>query len=303
MVKAPVKQTKSALGLQYQCCTCGRFLSDAKFYKSTSSLYDGIGHLPACKECVEREFKRYKIEYNDLYRAMQRICMAYDIYYDRKIVDACRNAVDNMMGNYLRKTNLGQYKNRTFDTSIEEGFLFLDGIDNKGTSSSSSKGTNQRSIDKWGAGLSAVDYEELDKHYRFLKDANPNCDSNQEIFINELCYTKMQQLRAVRNGDAETYNKMTDSYRKTFQQAGLKTVKDAVSTEEFTVSVNAETIEKYTPAEFYKNQELYKDFDGIGDYMNRNVLRPLRNLMFGTKDKDPEYYVKDDGEAGGYDDE
>ena len=283
---------------QSECCQCGNKLPHSKFFKSTSSLYDGIGHLPICKDCLDREYKRYRIEYNDIYRAMQRICMAFDIYYDRRIVDYSKS--DPSINTYMRRTNLAQYKGRTFDTSIEEGFVIADGMSSQSTGG---KLASQKAIEKWGDGLSPIDYEELDKHYKYLKSANPNCDSNQEIFINELCYTKMQQLRAVRSGDVDTYNKMTDSYRKTFQQAGLKTVRETTSAEEFTVSVNAETIEKYTPAEFYKNQELYKDFDGIGDYMNRNVLRPLRNLMFGTKDKDPEYHVKDTGDTNEYEED
>lgn len=106
----------------------------------------------------------------------------------------------------------------------------------------------------------------------------------------------MQQMKAVREGRIEDYNKLTDSYRKSFQQAGLKTVKEGVSNEEFVLGMSIETIEKYTPAEYYKNKKLFKDFDGIGDYAERHILRPLKNLMFGTEERDAEYYVKDDGE-------
>ena len=34
---------------------------------------------------------------------------------------------------------------------------------------------------------------------------------------------------------------------------------------------------------------LYKDFDGIGDYFKRYVLRPLRNLQLGTTERDKEF--------------
>ena len=110
-------------------------------------------------------------------------------------------------------------------------------------------------------------------------------------------------MKAVREGRVDDYNKLTESYRKTFTQAGLKTVKDTNTIEEFTVGVTAETIEKYTPAEYYKNKSLYKDHDNIGDYINRFLLRPLRNLMQGTKDRDVEFFVKDEETDGFTDDE
>ena len=52
-----------------------------------------------------------------------------------------------------------------------------------------------------------------------------------------------------------------------------------------------------------KNKELYKDHDSIGDYMERLVLRPLRNLMHGTIDRDHEYYIKEEEEVNEYSEE
>ena len=57
-------------------------------------------------------------------------------------------------------------------------------------------------------------------------------------------------------------------------------------------------ISKYTPEEYYKDKTLYKDFDGIGDYFKRFVLRPLRNLQLGTTDRDKEFFVSDEEEYG-----
>ena len=113
----------------------------------------------------------------------------------------------------------------------------------------------------------------------------------------------MQQMKAVREGRVDDYNKLTETYRKSFTTAGLKTVREANIDEEFTIGVNAETIEKYTPAEYYKNKQLYKDHDDLGEYLDRFLLRPLRNLMHGTKDRDYEFFVKDEGDSNEYDDE
>lgn len=244
---------------------------------------------------------------------MKRVCMEFDIYYSDPLFDSSDNGKPTTLGNYMKRLNMIQYTGKTFDNSIKEGFVF----DSRDVAQkAASEAAKERRIEKereepvdpeftkrWGNGFTKTDYDILNSHYKLLKDSNPQCDNNQEIFINDLCYTKMQQMKAVREGRVDDYNKLTESYRKSFQQAGLKTVKDSNTNDEFSFGITVETIEKYTPAEYYKNKKLYKDFDGIGDYINRFMLRPLRNLMHGTQDRDYEFYVKDEDEAGGFEED
>ncbi len=278
------------------CCRCGKLLPQSSYFKSASMLYAAIGHLPICKECLVREYKKYKIQYQNASDAMKSICMHFDIYYNDSLFNECKNDDDKIVGAYIRRMNLGQYKTCTFDTSIAEGFFFTgekESVVSPPSDDKEEKPVDPRLVEKWGEGLTHLDYSTLEDHYKYLKSANPNCDSNQEIFIIDLCYTKMQQMRAVRESRVDDFSKLTDSYRKTFAQAGLKTVQDTSINSDDCWGVWQERISQYTPEEYYKNKKLYKDFDGLGDYMQRFVLRPLRNLMHGTHDRDPEYCVKD----------
>lgn len=290
---------------EYVCCRCGSLLPTASFYKSISDTFGGIGHLPICKTCLNDLYKKYKIQLMNPVQAIQRICMTFDIYFDEHIAQSCTRNDDAVIGDYYKKMNLGQCRGKTFDTNIEEGIFdqaHVEEVPDDEPDEVPEQVIDPRLVERWGEGLMYIDYLELEKHYKYLKSANPNGDNNQEIFIIDLCYTKMQQMKAVREGRVDDYNKLTESYRKSFQQAGLKTVRDPTLTEGFLLGVNAETIEKYTPAEYYKNKALYKDYDGIGDYISRFMLRPLKNLMHGTTDRDAEFYVKDeeDGDTDEY---
>lgn len=289
------------------CYQCGDTLLPSQFYKSYSGLYAGVGHLPICKSCFEQKFKMYKEEYQSSKKAFKRLCMAYDLFYNEDMFDSCDDD-DTLIGKYFRKLNMLQCKGKTFDTTIADGFDFFDNkVAKKRVETVEDEETVQidpRDIEKWGDGFEATDYAILNNHYRLLSNSNPQNDSaNAEIFIIDLCYTKMQQMKAVREGRVDDYNKLTESYRKSFTQAGLKTVKDTNTMEDFTIGVNAETIEKYTPAEYYKNKSLYKDHDNLGDYITRFLLRPLRNLMQGTRDRDTEFFVKDEGDNDGFADD
>ncbi len=287
------------------CYQCGDTLLPSQFYKSYSGLYAGTGHLPICKSCFEQKFKIYREEYQSSKQAFKRLCMAYDLYYNDDMFDSCDDD-DTLIGKYFRKLNMKQCNGKTFDTTIKEGFDFFENkVAPKQTvvEEDDAEPIDPADIEKWGAGLEPTDYDILNSHYRLLSNSNPKCDGNAEIFIIDLCYTKMQQMKAVRESRVDDYKKLTESYIKSFTQAGLKTVKDTNAMEDFTIGVSAETIEKYTPAEYYKNRSLYKDHDNIGDYITRFLLRPLRNLMQGTKDRDAEFFVKDEEEADDFTDD
>lgn len=285
------------------CHICGKPLTGRAF-KSNSSLYTNFGLFPICKDCLAEKFKMFLMKYHDERMAIQRLCMAYDIYYSDQIYFSCAEKDDFTLGKYMQRVSQINNRGKTFEDSLDEGFtLSSDGtrfvIGLKETSGN--KIIDPKLISKWGSGLDDDDYEQLECHYKYLKSLNPRIDPNQEIFITDLCYTKVQQMKAYKEGRIDDYNKMTESYRKTFTQAGLKAVKESTSDEEFKFGVNVETIEKYTPAEYYKNKNLFKDHDNIGDYFTRFVLRPLRNLQHGTQDRDEEFYVKDESDDEFYD--
>ena len=142
----------------------------------------------------------------------------------------------------------------------------------------------------------------MNRHYALLKAANPRADGNQENYIMDCCRIKMHQLKASREGDMDVFQKMTELYTKNYKNGNLKSAGDSAIAEDFVYGVTVEQIEQFTPAEYYKGKELYRDFDNIGDYFQRMVVRPIKNILFGTKDKDPEFYVKDEDD-GGDDDE
>jgi len=301
----------------------------ANYYKTYSALYNDNGYLPLCKRCLGELFESYIEKYGDIKKALKRICMAYDLYYSDTLFDTILEKYSSnpgkFLGSYIKNLNLNQYRDKTFDDVLQDEkrvFFFdesvttrvveiikevpsdktdnqvspIDLINNEKVNESpqEEKKPSAQDINRWGDGLEYADYATLNTHYKLLKNANPNVDSNQEVFIIDLCYTNMLKLKALREGRIDDYNKMSESYRKSFKQAGLKTVKDTSANEDSTLGITIADMEQFTPAEYYRNKKLYKDFDGIGKYFVDTVLRPLRNLMHGTKDKDPVYYVKDE---------
>ena len=237
------------------------------------------------------------------------MCMAFDIYFNEKTFDSCDVDDETVIGNYFRKLNMSQWKGRTFENSISEGTFSLSGDRKKvkgkrvayvdeydNVQDEEDEPIDPKDIEKWGIGYEKREYQIMNAHYKYLKNSNPNCDSNQEIFIDTLCEIYMQQKNAMRDKDMKAYKDLSELYIKYFKEAGLKTVKDVSESKDFVAGVSIATIEKYTPAEFYKDKKLYKDFDGIGGIIKRFFTRPLKNLQFGTNEPDPEYSIEDGDE-------
>lgn len=295
--------------IEYRCDKCGRIEKTPKlFYKSNSSLYENGGCMPICKNCLAALFEKYALTFHDRLKAIKRICMIYDLYYNDQIAEPLvkQSSATLNFGDYIKRLNIVQCKGKTFDDTINEGFSFYEDVNGvfDNTNDITQVTTIPKSVKtRWGSGFSDREYATLEEHYKLLKNANPNCDSNQEIFITDLCFIKMQQMNALRNQKSDDYTKLADAYRKTFQQAGLKTIRDSSEAENFTIGITAEMIEKYTPAEFYNDREMFADHDSIGDYITRFMLRPLRNLMTGSHDRDAEFFVKEEGDDDGLDED
>ena len=84
---------------------------------------------------------------------------------------------------------------------------------------------------------------------------------------------------------------VVEQYAKTFKQAGLRTVEEKDSSNDETFCMTLGFISDYTPEEFYQDKELYADWDKIGEYMERHILRPMINLETGSDIRDKEFFV------------
>lgn len=289
----------------YLCPTCGqKYKKLAKnFPTSQSELYAGWDyHIPICRTCIDKLFEHYLEVYNgNEESAIRRICEKYDIYYHISLLNASKKTTRNAsrMSAYISKANLIQYSGKTFDTTLDEErtdiIESMQDYDEKKSDGSIS--TSKASLKRWGIGIfSESDYTILDEHYKMLKDNNPNADNNQEIFIKSLCHLNLLMVKALKEYDLDGYTKANSEYAKTFKQAGLRTIEEKDSSNDETFCMTLGFISDYTPEEFYKDKELYADWDNIGKYIERHITRPMINLETGSDIRDTEYFVPEDDE-------
>lgn len=108
--------------------------------------------------------------------------------------------------------------------------------------------------------------------------------------MKNLCLLEYQMQINIQAG--KDIGTLSNSYKAMFEAAELKN--DNTDTANDTFGKWIMDIEKHSPAEYYQDKNKYHDFFGIGEYIDRFMFRPLKNLVFGTKDKDPEYWINDE---------
>lgn len=292
---------------KFKCTCCGASWDSQKshFSKSASPLYQSNdGYINICNDCRDKYYYRLIDFYSgNEAHAIKHMCQQFDIIFHDDALSASKqiSADRSRFSHYLAKKNLGQTARigSTYLEGLKWDYLHKqeDIIESREQAKEDEKSVTIAAIDRWGVGFTESDYKLLDEHYKMLKKNNPNCDNNQEIFVRDLCYTKLLQMKAMRGeGKSDDFDKYTRLYRDTFKQAGLKTIQETDSSADETFGVTLATIAQYTPEEYYKDKKLYKDFDGLGDYITRFITRPLKNLQHGTTDRDKEYSVKDGDE-------
>lgn len=289
---------------KFRCSCCGKgFTSqDKNFQKTNDVLFQSNnGYLPWCKECTDMYTAQTTALYcNNEELAMKDFCQRAGWNYDINALVASMETYSghrsrSRISHYAAKKNINCDGRKTWIDTLKHNQTLkeYEVITTREQTKDEDVKVKGSSVDRWGLGFTEMDYKNLDDHYFMLKKNNPNADNNQEIFIKSLCNINMLMVRALQSGDAKEYGTLVEQYAKIFKQAGLKTIQETDNSGEETLGVTLAVISQYTPEEYYKDKKLYRDYDGLGEYIKRFITRPLRNLQHGMTDRDEEYCVKD----------
>ena len=163
------------------CYRCGTSYSRRKgfFPVSHSPMYRGAGYLPICNECVEAMYEQYRAAFGDDREAMRRMCMKMDLYWSDSIYDMVERTagVHSRVRNYIGKTNLQRYIDKTYDDTIDEESLLAQQapvnitadaltVDDIPLDAEAEDPIPQDLIDFWGRGYTLDFYNELDERYK-----------------------------------------------------------------------------------------------------------------------------------------
>ena len=200
------------------CFYCGKEYVDTNYYKSNSIFYSNIGRIPYCKQCIEKFYQQFYEKYTNEgclapeKKAVQRLCMIFDIYYKEDIFnsaidDAKRRKLNiSAMGAYMKMIQLSQYNRNkeTYENTItqaeQENFAMSSIADISGKVT-----VDQKTTEFFGSGFTDEDYKFLQREYDDWT-ARHECNTKaQEEVFKRICFKQLEILKATRKGE-ETKN-------------------------------------------------------------------------------------------------
>lgn len=210
-----------------KCLRCNKDLNIKEFYHSASEFYKSTNKMPYCKECLEDLYEVFYEKYKKMgylnadRKAVERICMAMDIYYDDEVFDKAINdekfkVRNSIMPMYMKNVSLTQYRKYNYDDTIYNKYKNMkvnnSSVDNSMSISIQHDAMTKAEIDKaekfFGSGFEKDDYVFLQEQYDDWVTRHECQTKAQEELFKQICFVELDLLKAHRlNEDTKDLNK------------------------------------------------------------------------------------------------
>ena len=285
-----------------RCTACGEDKRPAiDFYLSRSKLYKfNDGRMPICKECLSSLFKELNAKYSDEVKALYHLCMLFDIYFDRDLVEKSSannnfSEEDNLLKSYMKNVNsLNQYK---FKDSMSSDCIVLD--DNLLVNKKEEIEENiyeeremtpelkRLCLKRWGSGYSDEDYIYLEDNYAEFYEAYAHDTPAERMLLMNITKTLLEGEKSRKSGDKKGYENMLKLVSSMLTDAAIKPSQKKTMGDEVgeCFGVFIENLEKNEPV----NEAIddFADVDNIGKLIDRQFVKNFAKV-FGLVGDDDE---------------
>ena len=284
----PLKATESiTTPATLHCMGCNKPYDSDDFYGSDSILYKSIGKIPYCKECIDNFYQTYLKEYKVLKydnverKAIERICMAFDVYYSDKVFD---NAVKDSektgatyIASYFKQVKLYQYRKKNYNTTIDDKINAFKNGESLIVADVEQNEDIIAATKFFGTGFTDDDYIFLYEQYTDWTTRHECETKSQEEIFKQLCFTQLELLKKTRA--KEDTKDLNATFLKQLEAAKLqpKQNKGETVSEAQTFGTLIDKWENTRPLP--EIDESLKDVDRIGLYIDVFFRGHLAKMM------------------------
>lgn len=275
-----------SMQLSDKCKKLHGFRDVGDFYSSGKQTFYSNGRFTICKDCL-KEFCYKDGEINlPNFKSILRI---YDLPFFIKEWESSVDDKNETIGVYMKNIFLN-YKDKGYSDGDIDDSTLSNNIKNCITH-------DEELEDRWGNGWTQKELRWLDQDYTEWLTHHDGSKMSVQRLMQMICIKELE-IRNARQ-DGKPTDKLEKSLRELMSDASLtpKTMSAINETDsEKVFGTWLKEIQEYRPTEYFEDKTLYEDYDGIGEYFERFVLRPMKNLLTGTRDFDKEFNVEDSGD-------
>lgn len=281
--------SKLSIDKTLYCTRCG---NSGDFYIGKSDLYKFYEKIPFCKKCIEEIYNELVKIHSDYKKAIYFLCRKLDIPFKNTVYDGAVKESSikgwSIQQTYMKQINSFSDKNN-YGTCFDDSDLFDNNSIDNGKSIVSFDISEYEQADEsiklfWGFGFSDKDYAFLEQELFNWKQTH-KCDNQSEItLLREICITilEIRNVRADKNSTKDLKKELQDLMKTaSVDPAKANAASAGKSLDAFGIWIK--DIEQFTPAEWYEQQEKYKDMDGFIPYIKNYIIRPIENFITGIR--------------------
>lgn len=267
------------------CLKCGE-LSKLKFFDSPYTHHAFAGKIPYCRNCIYGFANEYAKTFGEknYHIVIFLLCRKLGITFSMDCYKRCDYENKNdVVKNYIKISN--QYSESfmvdgfDYGEKLDDAEIFVDDKDDDFDI------TNEMIL-FWGTFKNKSDYSFLENEFlNWQRDFA--CDNySEKLLIRDICIIDLQLRYANASNDITSAQKLRSSRKDILASGGLNpaALKNAENAKQSVFGCWVEDIEKYMPAEFFEDKQLYKDHDHIEEYTEELIRRPIRNIISDTRD-------------------
>jgi hypothetical protein len=299
----PVRIVTSKTGVEVERIYCRRCMQNKvprDFWSAVDTDVDKNGYFSVCADCVNEMFDNALTADGSIESAVLKICRKLNIKYSETAIESAKKQMDTYReaGKTLPPF-FSIYKiklvstQRTGFTEREVEDLTYSEVTSiiVNPNLNTLKNVDEEEIDKsvilfWGAGYNKEDYQWLESMMDGWKKTHKSDTMSEQVLLREIVLKQFEIERARQE------KKSTTSLLKDLQDLMKTSAVDPSKANAASSGRSSDTfssfikmIEENRPAEYYKDKNLFEDFDGIEDkYFNKHVTRPMKNFITGSRD-------------------
>ncbi len=280
-----------AVKKNYRICTsCGESKPLTRdFYLSRSKLYKfNDGRMPICKVCLSNLFKDLFVKYSNETKALYHLCMLFDIYFDRELVERSSaseqfGSEDNLLKSYMKNVNsLHQYRFKDSFSSdcvvLDESLFEIEKEEIEIEKEISFKVTNKMKL-RWGAALPVEEYVFLESKYKEFTDVYECRTPAQRLIFEQIAKCLLRGEKALKKDNDAAFEKMNNMVSKLMTDGNIKPIQEASVAEDDTATWGKwiNLIEQERP--IGEPLEQFKDVDKISSYITKWFTRQMQRVF------------------------
>jgi len=285
-----VKEPKLNIPDKIYCRMCEDYKAPSAFYECTNPMLDKNGYMSVCRDHCNEIFDNYFSIHNSLEIALKLTCQDLDVRYSEDALKSAKTHMESIMtkGKNANKV-FGYYKSKLSSTNKSnekmESFRYKDSnFLRQENFDIENEDVDDDLILFWGKSFNIDDYIFLEAELSAWKETH-KCDNQAEItLLREICIKILEIRQARDKGDGVGgLQKELQDLLKTASLDPAKANAASAGKSHDCFGKWVKDIEQFKPAEWFEDQEKYKDMDGFIPYIKNYIVRPIENFITGVR--------------------